>query len=80
MVAEGRPGQIGDIQGDNGSLQQSRSGLPLLYSWGNGKDAGAKAQNDVDGQEELVQSAAVSLDCTAVVIFMIINYFIAMIT
>jgi hypothetical protein len=74
LVAEGRPGQIGDVQGDNRSLQQSRAGLPLLDSWGDGKDAGSKAQNDVDGQEELVHGAAVGLDFTAVVIIVIFNF------
>lgn len=74
MVAEGGPGQVGDIQGDNRSLQKTRAGLLLLDSWGNGEDAGTEAQNNVDRQEELVHSAAVSLDYNVIVIYDILLF------
>ncbi len=62
LVGHGRPGEIQDVQGDEGGLEQPRVGLVLLDDGEHGGHAQDDAQNHVEADEELVQATIAGMD------------------
>ena len=53
-----RPGEVAEVEGDDGGLQQPGAGLALLHLRDDADDAQGDADRQVGADEELVQAAA----------------------
>ena len=57
VVGHGAPGEVHRVQGDDGRLQQARAWVDLLDGRQDGHDGHDHAQDHVEADEELVQTA-----------------------
>lgn len=57
-VVEGRPGEVADVEGDDGGLQQTRARLTLLHLRHNAHYAQGHADDEISADEELVKATA----------------------
>jgi hypothetical protein len=60
-AGHGRPGEVHDVEGDDRALQQPQTRLGLLHAREDGHHRDDHAQDQVERDEELVQSAVVRL-------------------
>lgn len=59
IVRNGRPCQENGVQRDHCALQQAGTRYAILNGWQNGQNADANAQNQIECNEEIVESAIV---------------------
>lgn len=61
IIGHSRPGQIDRVESNQGALQQAGVRQTLLNSRQNGNHANHQAQDEIDGDKELVDAAASTL-------------------